>query len=69
MNQNTALLKYLRNHSHVTAWTAAEKLGILRLSERIRELEAAGVKIERKWSPRIAGRYGNPVRVRMYSLP
>lgn len=68
MNQNTALLKYLRNHSHVTAWTAAEKLGILRLSERVREIESSGVKVKRRWSATGVNRYGHRVRVMMYSL-
>ena len=68
MNQKTALLKYLKaNKSGLTQWTAAEKLGILRLSERIRELEKEGVKIIRKRMT-ATGRYGNKVSPMKYSL-
>ena len=49
MTQKDALLKYLKNHKHVTSWTAMEHLRCLRLSERVRELEAEGHKIHRKW--------------------
>lgn len=69
MNQKTALLKYLKAHPSVgvTQWTAAEKLGILRLSERIRELEREGVKVVRQRMT-ATGRYGNPVRPMRYML-
>ena len=68
MNQRDALLTYLkRNEKGLTAWTAQEALGILRLSERIRELESEGVKIIRIRENAI-GRYGNPVRPMRYKL-
>ena len=68
MNQNQALLKYLkRNRSGITQWTAAFDLGILRLSERIRELESEGHTIHRH-RERGENRYGNPVSVVKYKL-
>lgn len=44
MSQKQRILKYLKNHKRITQWSAIE-LGVLRLSERIRELEADGVNI------------------------
>lgn len=68
MNQKTALLNYLkRNRKGITQWSAAEQLGILRLSERIRELEAEGHVIHRQREHAI-GRYGNPVQPMRYKL-
>ena len=68
MNQKTALLTYLkRNPRGITIWTAMEMLGIARLSERIRELEAEGVQIRRQ-AVVGEGLYGNTVRVIRYKL-
>lgn len=49
MSQKQAILKYLKSHKRITAWTAMHNLGCLRLSERIREIEASGVQIKREW--------------------
>jgi hypothetical protein len=69
MNQKTALLTYLkRNRAGITQWTAALDLGILRLSERCRELEQDGHTIVRQWTESKPGRYGHPVRVMRYRL-
>lgn len=68
MNQKTALLTYLRrNRNGITQWSAAEYLGIMRLSERIRELEADGHVIHRQREHAI-GRYGNLVQPMRYKL-
>lgn len=67
MNQKQAIIKYLKTHrAGITTWTGFE-LGVTRLSERIRELEADGHKIIR--TP-VTGtnRFGNPVRVIKYRL-
>lgn len=48
MSQKDALLKYLKSHKRITPWTAMADLRMLRLSERIREIEASGVKIRRQ---------------------
>ena len=66
MTQKQAILKYLKTHKGITTWTGFE-LGITRLSERIRELEADGVKIVRS-TVHGTNRYGNPVRLVKYSL-
>ena len=48
MNQREALVKYLRrNKTGITVWTAMQDLGIARLSERVRELEADGYEFHR----------------------
>ena len=68
MNQREALVKYLRrNKSGITVWTAMQELGIARLSERVRELEAAGYAFHRNTLTG-EGRYGHPVRVIKYTL-
>lgn len=67
-NQKEAVLRYMRQHrTGITTWSAMG-IGVTRLSERIRELEAEGHKIKRKWSEIEKGRYGNPVRVMRYML-
>lgn len=48
MSQKQAILKYLKNHKRITPWTAMHSLGCMRLSERIRELEAQGVRFVRQ---------------------
>ena len=67
MTQNEALLKYLKKHKGITQWDAAEKLGILRLSERVRELESDGYLIARS-SCNKTNRYGHNSRFVRYSL-
>lgn len=66
MNQQTAIIKYLRRNRGITTWTAME-IGVARLSERIRELEAKGYKFQRE-RLRGEGRYGNPVHVTKYRM-
>lgn len=65
--QNEALLKYLKTHKGITQWDAADKLGILRLSQRIVELENQGHLI---FHERMAkeNRYGHRVGFVRYSL-
>ncbi len=68
MNQREALVKYLRrNRTGITVWTAMQDLGIARLSERVRELEADGYEFHRHTLTG-DGRYGHPVRVTKYKL-
>jgi hypothetical protein len=62
MTQKAALHKYLKTHKRITVWTAMADLRVLRLSERVRELEADGVKIKRQWLAKDAR------RVMAYSL-
>lgn len=67
MTQNQALLKYLKTHKGITQWDAADKLGILRLSERIRELERSGHYIRHSRNAK-ENRYGHRVGFVRYSL-
>ena len=68
MNQKQALLNYLKNKPKgITQWSAANDLGILRLSQRIRELEDDGVKIIRVREKAI-GRYGHTVMPMRYRI-
>lgn len=66
-NQNAALVQYITNNTHITSWTAFDKLGIVSLPKRICELKEAGLDIGKDW---IEGknRYGNVCRVRRYWL-
>jgi hypothetical protein len=46
MTQNQQLLAYLESHDGISTLEAMERLRILRLSERCRELERQGYLIE-----------------------
>ena len=48
MTQLAKLLTYLEAHGSITTLEAMERLRILRLSERCRELERLGILIEHK---------------------
>jgi hypothetical protein len=49
-NQLGKLLHHLNTHPEgITQLESFNTLGICRLSERARELEAAGYKVDRKW--------------------
>jgi len=50
MSQCDALLAYLQTGASVTPLEALRLCGTLRLSERIRELEAQGVSIAHNWA-------------------
>lgn len=67
MNQKEAVIKYCRTHKKgITVWTAFE-IGVTRLSERIRELEADGWLFHRE--PFYGeNRFGNRVRIIRYTL-
>lgn len=65
MTQNQALVSYLkRNKSGITTYEAVTKLGICRLSERVRELQSEGKRIGkyRCSVPRRDGSKANLVR-------
>lgn len=68
MTQNQALLSYLKRHKKgISTLEAVVKLGILRLSERCRELEAQGYNIVRQYEKKI-GTYGHTVKYMRYWL-
>ena len=56
MTQNQFLLSYLKSGKGITT-LQAHRLGICRLSERCRELEAKGHKLKRI-PKKVAGRFG-----------
>jgi len=66
-SQNTRLLSYLRKYKNITPLQAIDKLGIMRLSERIRELIADGHKIDRLRKV-VKNRFNQDVRVGYYVL-
>lgn len=67
MGQKSEVLKYCRKHKKgITVWTAFE-LGVTRLSERIRELEADGWLFHRE-ALYGENRFGNRVRIIRYIL-
>ena len=67
MSQKNEVLKYLKRHKKgITVWTAFE-LGVTRLSERIRELEADGFLFDRT-ALYGENRFGNRVRIIRYTL-
>lgn len=66
MSQLDALKKYLKHRKTITQLEAFNALGICRLSERVRELEASGLKFLRN-RVAVASRYGS-ARVTEYKL-
>lgn len=68
MNQQKAVLQYLKSHKRgITQFEAVIKLGVLRLSQRIAELESQGYIIAREAEKKI-GTYGHTVRYTRYWL-
>ena len=66
--QKVRLLKYLNKHKSITTMQAMSQLGIMRLSERIRELEADGVKINHIARWRTKNMFGEECFVTKYCL-
>ena len=68
MSQNRALIKHLKsNRRGITQMEAFTVLGVCRLSERIRELEASGyvlIRIREEGT----NRHGNAIRYVRYKL-
>ena len=48
MSQKKQILKFLKTGQYITPFVALQICGSLRLSERIRELEADGIKIKKQ---------------------
>lgn len=67
MSQNRDLIFHLQ-HFPITQLIAANKYSILRLSERIREIEARGFRIDRRTAHGV-NRHHNAIRYTVYSLP
>ena len=58
MKQIPRILEYLKTHQGITQKEASDHLGCMRLSERIRELDAMGYKIEKRWEEGV-NRFGD----------
>lgn len=66
--QKVSLLKYLQKYKSITTHQAMSQLSILRLSERIRELEADGVKINHLARFKVRNIFGEDCYVTKYVL-
>lgn len=67
MNQNRAILQYMQKHE-ISQLVATYEIGALRLSERIREIEFMGFRIDRR-TAEMPNRFGNMARYTVYSFP
>ena len=67
MTQCEAIKEYMKNCGSISQMEAARDIGCLRLSERIRELQAQGVKI-RKMKECCSTRTGKKSWYTRYSL-
>ena len=66
-SQQVRLENYLKKHSGITTLQAVNELAILRLSQRIIELEQKGLKINR-FRVTVKNRFGEDCRVVKYCL-
>ncbi len=67
MNQENRILEYLREHEYITALDAQKEFGIMRLSARIKDLQARGYSFKKE-TVTAKNRYGEQVRFTGYSL-
>ena len=67
MNQNARLLSYLEQHGSITSLEAVDNLGILRLSERVREIEKLGIQINH-CPVEVPNRFGQTCHITRYVL-
>jgi len=67
MSQRIALLSHLQK-ADISQLVAFNKLGICRLSERIREIEWQGFRIDRR-TAEMVNQHGNTCRYTVYSMP
>lgn len=67
MNQNRAILQFMQKNE-ISQLIATYEIGALRLSERIREIEFMGFRIDRR-KAEMPNRFGNMARYTVYSLP
>jgi hypothetical protein len=66
--QKVRLLKYLQKYKSITTQQAMSQLGILRLSQRIIELEEDGVKINHLARVKVKNLFGEDCYVTKYVL-
>lgn len=67
MNQHSLILRYLKKHKKITPYQAFEELGITKLSTRISEMRAKGIKVQDVWCEDY-NRFGERVRYKKYFL-
>lgn len=67
MNQQQAIIDYIRKHKTITPMQAFNDLGITKLSTRISELRTKGVKVLDVWVADV-NRYGEKIRYKKYFL-
>lgn len=67
MSQNQQILKHLKRYADITALTAYEKYGVMRLSGRIFDLRAEGYDIV-SVPKEVVNRYGDKCHVVEYRL-
>ena len=67
MNQRDRIIKHLKAGRKISTLSALTLFGVLRLSERIREIERTGVKINRK-RVEVKKECGDTSRIVVYSL-
>lgn len=65
MNQNQQVLDYIDRHGSITSLEAFKKLGVTRLSARIKDIKDAGIQIDGLWDYTV-NRYGDQCRVKRY---
>lgn len=65
MTQKQRVLAYLKRHGNLTQMQAFTELGVMRLSQRVAELEADGVKIKHIRA-KVWNRFGDPCYVTRY---
>lgn len=69
MNQNHVIAHHLlKPGARITQYEATLNYGVLRLSQRVTELEDLGFLIMRHWVDGV-NRYGNKVRYMEYRMP
>lgn len=67
MTQKQMVLDYMRRNGSITGWLAVTELGVMKLSNRIGELESDGYEIERK-DEKAVNRVGKKTHYTRYSL-
>ena len=66
-SQNERILDYIREYGGITQLEALKELGVMRLASRISDLRRRGYPITSQVE-RVKNRYGEPCRVKRYSL-
>lgn len=68
MTQQLRVLEYMEQNEGITSMQAFRDLGIVKLSNRISELQQKGIMIGKRWEEGV-NRWGEPTRYLKYYLP